>query len=64
MSSGTILTVLSFVATVQSECQIHHQELMYYNISDLGVAALHNDVDAVDDLIIKVGSSYFEFTLF
>ena len=38
----------------EQECQIHEKEMDYYAISDLGLAVLENDVDAVDDLITKV----------
>ena len=43
------------MATAKAECQIYDKYHIYYDITDLGVAALHNDVDAVDDLISEVG---------
>ena len=55
MAFSLILSVFSFVATAKAECQIHDNYHIYYDITDLGVAALHNDVDAVDDLISEVG---------
>ena len=36
------------------ECQIHDIKDSYFDISDLGLAALNNDVDAVDGIIKKV----------
>ena len=61
MDSRILLLVLSFAVLVQSECKIHEQEFIYYNISDLGIAALDNDLDAVDDLISKVVYPQFIF---
>ena len=57
-----ILILFSFVATAMSECEIHDQKyshhggyyITYQDINDFGVAALANDVDAVDPLIMKV----------
>ena len=59
MAFGTILIVFSFLATAKAECEIHeHVETddnSYYNITDLGLAALlDNGTDAVDDLIKEV----------
>ena len=42
------------VATDEQECEVHDEKYPYYDISDLGIAALYNDVDAADDLIMKV----------
>lgn len=53
MDSRILLIVLSLGVLVQSECKIHEQEFIFYNISDLGVAVLDNNLDAVDDLIKK-----------
>ena len=61
MDSRILLLVLSFAVLVQSECKIHEQEFIFYNISDLGIAALDNDLDAVDDLISKVVYPQFIF---
>ena len=43
------------MATESPQCRIHDTKYPYSKISDLGLAALDNDVDAVDDLIMKVG---------
>ena len=43
------------MATESPQCRIHDTKYPYSKISDLGMAALDNDVDAVDDLIMKVG---------
>ena len=60
MAFGAILIVFFFVATTQdtakAECEIHENHNIYYDISELGVAAVHNDVKVVDDLISEVGS--------
>ena len=61
MDSRILLLVLSFAVLVQSECKIHEQEFIFYNISYLGIAALDNDLDAVDDLISKVVYPQFIF---
>ena len=57
----------TFVSAAKSECQIHDKifahhgkyYVTYHEISDLGIAALNNDVDSLDDLIIKVGAGIF-----
>ena len=59
MAFGTILIVFSFLATAKAECEIHeHVETdydSYYNITDLGLAALlDNGTDAVDNFIKEV----------
>ena len=58
MDSLILLIVLYFAVVVQSECKIHEQEFIFYNISDLGIAALDNGLDAVDGLISKVVYSH------
>ena len=40
--------------TVRSECKIHKQVSVFHDISDLEIAALGNDVEAVDDLLKQV----------
>ena len=45
MAIGLILIIFSFMATANAECQIHDNYHIYYDITDLGVAALHNDVE-------------------
>ena len=62
MAFRTILTFFLFVATTyiqhtaKAECKMHDNYNIYYDITDLGVAAVHNDVKVVDDLISEVGS--------
>ena len=52
MNSWILLIVSSFVATVQA-CEIHEQVQMFHTISDLGIAALKNDVEASDGLLFN-----------
>ena len=52
MDSWILLIVSSFVATVQA-CEIYEQVQIFHNISDLGIAALKNDVEAFDGLIFN-----------
>ena len=61
MVFGTLLIIFAFVETAMPECQIHDKKyayhernyVTYHSITDLGLAAIDNDVDAVDDLIMK-----------
>ena len=46
-----ILTFLSIMAAAMAECEIHDEDHLYYNVSDLGLAALDDRVDDVDDLL-------------
>ena len=59
MDFGTILIAFSFLATAKAECEIHAYEnrthSAFYNVTDLGIAALDNNTDVVDDLISEVG---------
>ena len=52
------------MATAKAECEIHwfHNRTYsaYYNVSDLGIAALDNNTDAVDNLISEVGCLHFK----
>merc|ERR1711936_373698 len=48
-----IFVIPFLVASAKSECNIHQSMLGYHNISDLGLAALKNDANAVKDLIEK-----------
>ena len=67
MTFGTILIVFSFMVTAKAECEIHAYENrtygFYANVSDLGVAAIDNNTEVVDDLISEVGCLHFKFTL-
>ena len=59
MAFGTILIVFSIMAAAKAECETHeyveHTNDSYYNITDLGLAALDgNGTDAVDYLISEV----------
>ena len=44
-------TLSALVATVVAECVIHEMDHVYYNISDLGLAAFDNRAADVDDLV-------------
>ena len=46
-----MITLSALVATALAECVIHEVDHVYYNISDLGLAAFDNRVDDVDDLV-------------
>ena len=46
-----IFASLSLVAAAIADCTIHEEDHFYYNISDLGLAALDNRVDDVDGLL-------------
>ena len=46
-----IFHLLSLVAISMGECLIHEEDHFYYNVSDLGLAALDNRVEAVDAAI-------------
>ena len=46
-----IIASLSVVAAATADCIIHEEDHFYYNISDLGLAALDNRVDDVDGLL-------------
>ena len=52
MDSRILLIVSSFVATINT-CEIYEQVHIFYNISELGIAALKNDVEAVDSLLFN-----------
>ena len=45
------LTFLSFVATALADCTIHEEDHHYYNITDLGLAAMDNRVEDVEGLL-------------
>ena len=51
MSLIQILASLSLVGAAIAECEIHEEDHFYYNVSDLGLAALDNRVDDVDGLL-------------
>ena len=52
MEYWILLIISSFVATVQA-CEIYEQVQSFHNISELGIAALKNDVDAFEGLIFN-----------
>ena len=57
-----ILIIFTFVSTATTECETHDKKysyheryyLKYRDITDLGLAAIHNHVDSVEDLVMKV----------
>ena len=46
-----ILSSLFLLGSAFADCEIHDEDHFYYNISDLGLAALDNRVDDVDGLL-------------
>ena len=46
-----ILSSLFLLGSAFADCEIHDEDHFYYNISDLGLAALDNCVDDVDGLL-------------
>jgi len=51
MSLLNILGTLCLVGSAIAECVIHDEDHFYYNISDLGLAALDNRIEDVDGLL-------------
>ena len=57
MDSRILLIVSSFVAIINT-CEIYEQVHIFYNISELGIAALKNDKEAVDSLLFNKVVNY------